>query len=245
MRELCFYLNSRGDQWLLVSAPGYGAGYSQNNSNFILAFIFEISHDCKFYRSFLYNVSYFLIAIFFFIQLKHGARICQKCDIGYYPIHIAARNGSGKSLDLFIEHGKFHLKDIQTECKGENEKIAELQIERNLKYLSHSQQNYLYFLLPSAALLYWKDCAVEILILYILSISHGSWVKYDPKCFMNNHPNFTRKIMFIQILFAAFYIHLFTHTDYLSIYLSIYLLPFFSYSLMNKLESTFSFCILY
>ncbi|CAE1328150.1 TRPA1 [Acanthosepion pharaonis] len=40
------------------------------------------------------------------ILLKHGAIMCQKCDIGYYPIHIAARNGSGKSLDLLIERVK-------------------------------------------------------------------------------------------------------------------------------------------
>lgn len=40
------------------------------------------------------------------ILLKHGATMCQKCDIGYYPIHIAARNGSGKSLALLIEQVK-------------------------------------------------------------------------------------------------------------------------------------------
>lgn len=40
-----------------------------------------------------------------FLQLKHNAKICEKCELGLYPIHIAAQNGSEDVLDMLLEQG--------------------------------------------------------------------------------------------------------------------------------------------
>ena len=44
--------------------------------------------------------------LFLFPQLKHNARLCITCDIGLYPMHVAAQNSSSATLEVLIEYGK-------------------------------------------------------------------------------------------------------------------------------------------
>lgn len=39
------------------------------------------------------------------ILLKHNVQVCQPCNNGFYPIHIAAQNSSNAVLELLFEHG--------------------------------------------------------------------------------------------------------------------------------------------
>lgn len=43
---------------------------------------------------------------FAWFQLENGARPCIKCDNGFFPINVAGKCASAKTLEVLIQHGK-------------------------------------------------------------------------------------------------------------------------------------------
>ena len=43
----------------------------------------------------------------FCFQLENGAKPCRKCDNGFFPINIAGKCASAKTLEVLIRHGMY------------------------------------------------------------------------------------------------------------------------------------------
>lgn len=46
------------------------------------------------------------------LQLENGARPNIKCDNGFFPINVAGKCGSAKTLEILIRHGKYTHKEF-------------------------------------------------------------------------------------------------------------------------------------